>query len=118
MTAPAPSVDAYLAALPDDQRAALETLRAQLLAAAPGADEVIAYAIPGLRLGGRYLLGYGAATNHVSFYPGRAPIEAHREELAGFDTAKGTIRFTPDRPIPADVVASLVRFRVAEITSR
>jgi uncharacterized protein YdhG (YjbR/CyaY superfamily) len=110
----APSIDAYLDALPADQRRALERLREQCLAAAPGADEVIAYGIPGLRLGGRYLLGYGAAKRHCAFYPGAAPILANLAGLAGFELAKGTIRFQPDRPVPPEVVDRIVRARVAE----
>jgi uncharacterized protein YdhG (YjbR/CyaY superfamily) len=110
----AATVDAYLDGLPEDQRAALQLLREQCLAAAPGADEVIAYAIPGLRLRGRYLLGYAAAQRHLSFFAGKAPIQAHLDDLVGFDLDKGTIRFQPDRPIPAEVVQRLVRSRVEE----
>jgi uncharacterized protein YdhG (YjbR/CyaY superfamily) len=115
MMQPAASVDAYLDALTDaDQRAALRRLREQCVAAAPGATEVIAYGIPGLRLHGRYLLGYGAAKRHCAFYPGAAPITANLADLAGFDLDKGTIRFRPDRPIPAGLVERIVRARVAE----
>jgi uncharacterized protein YdhG (YjbR/CyaY superfamily) len=32
------------------------------------------------------------------------------------DLAKGTIRFTPDRPVPDDVIADLVRHRLREIS--
>jgi uncharacterized protein YdhG (YjbR/CyaY superfamily) len=113
MTAPA-TVEEYLAAVPDPQRRALETLRAQVVAAAPDAIEVIAYGIPGLRLHGRYLLGYGVASRHCAFYPGKAPIQAHLDELEGFEILKGTIHFQPDRPIPGDLVARLVRARVRE----
>lgn len=108
------SVDAYLDALPDVQRRALQLLRQQCLDAAPGALEVIAYGIPGLRLRGRYLLGYGAAKGHLSFYPGKAPIQAYLADLEGYELEKGTVRFTPDRPIPAALVDRLVRARVAE----
>ncbi len=114
MTQRAATVDEYLAALPDDQRAALQRLRGQCLAAAPGAEEVIAYAIPGLRLRGRYLVGYAAAKRHLSFFPCKAPIQANLEHLAGFDLDEGTVRFQADRPIPADVVERLVRSRVEE----
>jgi uncharacterized protein YdhG (YjbR/CyaY superfamily) len=114
MMPPAATVDEYLASLPEEPRAALQHLREQCLAAAPGADEVIAYAIQGLRLNGRYLLGYGAAKRHLSFFPGKAPIQANLERLEGFDLDKGTVRFRADRPIPAEVVDLLVRSRVAE----
>ena len=66
----AATIDAFLADLPEDQRAALEVLRKQILSAVPEAVEVIAYGIPGFRLRGRYLLGFGAAKKHCSLYRG------------------------------------------------
>ena len=111
---PAATIDEFLAPLPDDQRAALQRLREQIHAVVPEATETVAYGIPGFRLEGRYFLGFGAAKAHCSFYPGAAPIEALASELTGYRLRKGTIQFQPDRPIPADLVARLVRVRLAE----
>ena len=108
------SVDEYLKNLPEDQRAALERLRRTIRAAAPDAEECISYNVPGFRLEGRLLVSYGAARRHCSFYPGAHPIRVHRGELAGFSTAKGTVRFQPDRPLSAGLIRKLVRTRVAE----
>src|SRR5919109_4581349 len=108
-------VDAYLAGVPDEARAALEQLRATIRAAAPAATEGFSYGIPAFRLQGRPLVSYAALKNHCSFFPmSPSVIEAHREELEPYDTAKGTIRFTPDRPIPAALVRKLVEARVDE----
>jgi uncharacterized protein YdhG (YjbR/CyaY superfamily) len=41
-------------------------------------------------------------------------MEAHRDELVGYETAKGTIRFAPGEPLPADLVTKLVKARIAE----
>jgi uncharacterized protein YdhG (YjbR/CyaY superfamily) len=38
-----------------------------------------------------------------------------RDRLDGFDLSKGTIRFRPDRPLPDDVLADLIRARKNEI---
>ena len=109
-------IDASLAALPADQRAALQSLRATIAAAAPEAVEAISYAAPAFRYRGRPLVSYAAAKRHCSLFPmSPAVLEAHRPELDGFDTAKGTIRFTPDRPIPSEVVRAIVRDRIAEL---
>ena len=109
-------IDATLAALPPDQRSALQRLRETIATAAPDAVEAISYGAPAFRYRGRPLVSYAAAKAHCSLFPMSPPvIEAHRAELDGFDTAKGTIRFSPDRPIPAELVRTIVRERMAEI---
>lgn len=108
--------DAYLAALPDPQRAALETLRDQVAAAAPDAERGISYGAPAFRLHGRPLAGFSAATSHLSYLPfSPEVIRVHAERLAGWGTSKGAIRFTPEHPLPADLVVSLVHARRAEL---
>jgi len=107
--------DSYLAGLKEDQRDALETLRRQILAAAPGAEECISYSLPAFRLQGKVLVGYGARPNHCAFYPmSSATVPAFEKELAGFETSKGTIRFQPDHPLPAALVRRLVKARIEE----
>jgi uncharacterized protein YdhG (YjbR/CyaY superfamily) len=116
-TAPgrSPEIDAVLAALPEPERTALEALRRVIAAAAPEAVEAIGYGVPAFKYRGRPLVSFAAARNHCSFFvQSPAVMEAHRDELAGFDTAKGTVRFTPDGPIPDGLVTKLVRARVAE----
>ena len=108
------SIDEYLARLSEDKRAALEKLRKAIHAAAPGIEECIGYQMPAFRLDGRILVYFGAATHHCSFFPGAHPIEVHKDELAAYDTSKGTVRFPPDRPLPATLVKKLVQTRIAE----
>jgi uncharacterized protein YdhG (YjbR/CyaY superfamily) len=108
-------IDAFLAALPADVRDALEALRRTIAAAAPDAVEAIAYGVPAFRYRGRPLVSFGAGKGHCAFYvQSPAVMEAHRAELEGYDTGKGTIRFAPDRPLPAALVTTLVRARIAE----
>lgn len=108
------SPDDYLAALPDDKRSALEQLRRTIRAAAPRAEECISYSLPAFRQNGP-LVGYGATARHWAFYlMSGSTVEAHRDELAGYDTSKGTIRFAADRPLPDALVRKLVHARIAE----
>jgi uncharacterized protein YdhG (YjbR/CyaY superfamily) len=108
-------VDAFLAALPADTRAALENLRRAIRAATPGAEESINYGVPAFKYRGRPLVSFGAAKSHCSFYvQSPAVMEAHRDELSSYDTSKGTVRFTPDAPLPDALIAKLVRARTAE----
>ena len=110
MTAPK-DVDGYLAALPQRQRAALEKLRKTIRAAAPRAEEVISYGIPAFWYQGYGIVWYAAWKNHCSLYPISGSI---RRELKGYDTAKGTIRFAVDEPLPTALVKKLVKARIAE----
>lgn len=108
-------VDAVLAGLPDDQRTALQALRRTIAAAAPEATEGINYGVPAFKYRGRPLVSFAAAKAHCSFYvQSPAVMDAHREELAGYDTSKGTVRFAPSAPLPDDLVRKLVRARLAE----
>jgi uncharacterized protein YdhG (YjbR/CyaY superfamily) len=106
------TVEAYLAALPPEQRAALAHLRAVILSAAPGAVEGISYGIPTFKVGGKAVAHLGAAAKHCAFYPG-AVMDEFAVELAGFSTSKGTVRFQPSAPIPDDLVRRIVRFNIA-----
>jgi uncharacterized protein YdhG (YjbR/CyaY superfamily) len=108
------TIDEYLAALPDGQRAALENLRKIIEAAAPGAEECISYQLPAFRLNGM-LVGFGATANHCAFYlMSSSTVDAHKDDLKGYDTSKGTIRFQADKPLPAPLVRKLVKARIAE----
>ena len=109
-------IDAYLAGLPDDQRSALQALRESIAAAAPDAEEGFSYGAPAFRYRDRPLVCYSAAKAHLSFFP-MSPevIEAHQAELTEWSTSKGTIRFKPDHPLPAALVATLVEARMAEL---
>ena len=62
--------DDYLAAVTEDKRDALQKLRKAIKMAAPKAEECISYQLPAFRLNGKFLVAYGAATNHCAFYPG------------------------------------------------
>lgn len=108
-------VDAFLAVLPEDQRAALQALRRTIAAAAPGALEGINYGVPAFKYRGRPLVSFGAGKSHCSFYvQSPAVMNAHRGELAGYDTSKGTVRFPASGPLPEELVTKLVRARIAE----
>lgn len=114
------SVDDYLAALPDDRRAAVELLRKTVNAAAPDASETIAYQMPALRSHrGQFLVSYAAYKNHYSLFPASdAVVQALGEELRPYLVGKGTIRFPATRPIPTALVTKVVMVRLAENATR
>ena len=114
MTLKVKTIDAYLAALAPEKRAALDRLRKTIRAAVPRAEECICYGIPAFRLDGKFLVGLASAKDHCSFYPG-AVLTSLGEDLKEYDTSKGTIRFQPHTPLPSTLVRRLVKARIARI---
>jgi uncharacterized protein YdhG (YjbR/CyaY superfamily) len=108
-------VQAYLDGLEATKRSALERLRAQIMKAAPEAVEGMSYGLPAFKLHGRALVYYGAAKAHCAFYPGSAAVIAElATALKDYATSKGTIRFPAESPLPEELVARIVRLRIAE----
>jgi uncharacterized protein YdhG (YjbR/CyaY superfamily) len=111
---PPRDVDDYLSRLPSDVKKALEDLRQTIRKAAPKAIELISYQVPTFR-GNRMLVSFTAAKTHCSFFVMSPRVmEAHADDLEGYDTSKGTIRFQPDEPLPATLVKKLVKARLVE----
>jgi uncharacterized protein YdhG (YjbR/CyaY superfamily) len=109
------TIDEYLASVEPEQRAVLQKLRQTIHAAASTAEECISYGIPAFRLNGRSLVFFGAWANHCSFYPGNSTtLKNFRDDLKSFQVSKGTIRFSPDRPLPLALVEKLVKARISE----
>jgi uncharacterized protein YdhG (YjbR/CyaY superfamily) len=109
------TIDEYLAAAGPDQRRTLAKLRRTIHAVAPKVEECISYGIPAFRLNGRSLVFFGAWANHCSFYPGSSKtLKKFQSDLKGFQVTKGTVRFSPDKPLPPALVKKLVEARIAE----
>lgn len=107
-------VEKYLAALPTEQRDALEKLRKTILSVAKGAEEKISYGMPTVYYKGN-LVHYAAFKDHMSFFGASAFVtEELKDKLAGYKTSKGTIQFTVEKPLPATLVKSIVRARMKE----
>lgn len=112
-------IDAYLAALPADQREALQRLRAQTARLVPDAVETISYGIPTFKLHGRALLWFAGWKAHCSIYPlTDAFLEAHADELKGYQRTKGSLHFTPDAPVPDALLERLILARVEDLQDR
>ncbi len=112
------TVDEYMARVPPKFRTALQRLRKTIKGAAPDAEEVISYQMPAFRQDGM-LVYYAAFKDHCSFFVASAGLRRQLSaELKPFETGKGTLRFTPERPLPADLVTRIVKARVAENAAR
>jgi uncharacterized protein YdhG (YjbR/CyaY superfamily) len=108
------TVDAYLAGVSPDARAALEKIRKAIRAAAPEGTEGLAWGMPSIRQR-VWLVCYAAFKDHCSFFPmSVAVMRKHAAKLKGYRTTKGTIHFPFDKPLPAALVRSIVKARIEE----
>jgi uncharacterized protein YdhG (YjbR/CyaY superfamily) len=107
------TVDEYLAELPEKERVVLSNIRKTIKATAPKADEVIGYGMPGYKYHGM-LVYFAAFKNHLSFFPGSSALELLGEEVKKYQTSKGTLQFTVDKPIPATLIKKIVKHRMQQ----
>ena len=107
------TVDQYIAAFPADVKTRMQQIRKTIKAAAPKADELISYQMPGYKYFGM-LVYFAAFKNHIGFYPGAGGILEFYKKLSSFKSAKGSVQFPNDRPIPYDVISKIVKFRVKQ----
>jgi uncharacterized protein YdhG (YjbR/CyaY superfamily) len=109
-------VDEYLGAVPEPQRSTLEHVRATLAALLPEAEQGIAYGVPCFKVAGKGVAGFAFYKNHCTYFPMSGSITAElADDLTGFVTAKGSIRFPNDEPLSDTLVAKLVEARQREI---
>jgi uncharacterized protein YdhG (YjbR/CyaY superfamily) len=108
------TVDEYLNRVPEPARSTLNRVRATIRSVAPPeATEVISYGIPTFKYKGM-LASYAAFSDHCSLFPGAGPTIEFKNDLKNFQTSKGTIRFAPDKPLPAALVKKLLKSRIRE----
>lgn len=105
------TVAAYIDAAPPEVAERLRTLANVIRAAAPDAEERIAYGLPTWR-DGENLVHLGAFKHHIGLYPGPEAIEAFAAALDGLRTSKGAIQLPHVRPLPLELVEAIVRWRV------
>ena len=113
------AIENHLAGTTPEFREALQRLRDMIRSEAPDAVETISYQMPAFKLDGKLLACYAAFKKHCSYFPiGSTPVEPFQEEAAPFWTSKGTLQFTPDHPMPEELVRKVVRKRIEEIRSK
>lgn len=107
------TIDEYIAQFPPEIQEKLERIRSVIKVAAPEAEEKISYQMPTFFLKGN-LVHFAAHTKHIGFYPTPSGIEAFEKDLAVYKNAKGSVQFPIDQPMPLQLIAEIVKFRVEE----
>ena len=106
-------VDEYIADFPKEIRERLEQVRAAITEAVPEAVEVISYNMPAFTYNG-ILVWFGGHAKHIGFYPRVSAMAAFKKELSIYKSAKGSVQFPLDKPLPIALIKKMVKFRLAE----
>ncbi len=112
------AIDQYIRAYPKEVQPILQTMREIVKKAAPGAVEALSYGVPTFKLHGKNLVSFGAAKSHIGFYPTPSGVAAVQDELAAYKSAKGSIQFPLDQPLPVALIRKIVKFRVQELNQK
>lgn len=109
----AEEVDKFIGTFPEHTQKMLEIVRETIRKAAPEAEEHFSYMMPAYKFQGAlvYFSGY---KNHIGFYPGASGVANFKDDIAKYKTAKGSIQFPLDEPVPTDLISKIVQFRTAE----
>lgn len=112
------AVETYFASLNVDDRQILSRIRVLIKQEVPSATESIAYGMPAFKYKAKPLMYYAAFKDHYSIFPTSGPIAELDKQLKPYKTAKGTVQFTRQNPLPEDIIKQLLRVRVDQIDSR
>jgi len=111
------NIDEYIAGFPCDVQKILKQIRTTIKKSAPDAEEAIKYGIPTFVLN-ENLVHFAAFKNHIGFYPTPSSIEAFKDELSQYESAKGSVQFPIDEQMPLSLIGKIVKFRVKEARAR
>jgi uncharacterized protein YdhG (YjbR/CyaY superfamily) len=108
------TIDEYIAGFPEDVQTILNQVRFTIRRVTPDAIESIGYGMPAYKLNGRPLVYFAGYKGHIGFYATPAGHSAFSEELSKYKQGKGSVQFPLDQPMPYELIAQIVAFRVAE----
>ena len=111
----AEEIDQYLDALEEPKRTALARLRQTILDILPEAEQGISYGVPAFKVAGRTIAGFAAFKNHLSYLPHSGSVFPQlTDELRGYSTSSGALRFGIDQPLPVPLVEKLIAVRLQQ----
>ncbi len=114
---PPKSIDEYIAGFSQDVQGILQKIRSTITSAAPDAEEAVKYGIPTFVLNGN-LVHFGGFQKHIGFYPTPSGIKAFKDELSVYESAKGSVQFPLDKPMPYSLIRKIVAFRAKEVREK
>lgn len=110
----ASSVDEYIAEFSGEIRERLKLMRKIVHENAPEAVESISYGMPAYKLNKKPLVYFGGFRSHIGFYATPSGHTKFKKDLSLYQQGKGSVQFPYDKPLPVELIAEMVRFRVTE----
>ncbi len=107
------NIEKYIQAAPVEARKKLRQMHACITQAAPGAKESLKWGMPAYSYE-RILVTFAVFRHHIGFYPTPSAVKAFAKSISKFKTAKGSIQFPLDQPLPLSLISKITTFRVRE----
>lgn len=114
MPTKAKNIDEYVKDFPTGTKKMLQQIRSTIKKTAPGSEEVISYSMPAFRLNKRILVYFAGWKDHVSVYPVPKANQTLQKEISRYQTGRGTLQFTLDKPLPVKFISKIVKLRMKE----
>ena len=108
------SIDEYIDGFPDETQKALREICAAIKALVPDAEEYISYKMPAFKVNGEYFIHFSAWKNHIGMYPIPAGNDAFQKQIEPYRSAKSSLNFPLDKPMPMKLIEKFIKFRIAE----
>ncbi|WP_269225473.1 iron chaperone [Flavobacterium eburneipallidum] len=107
------NIDEYISIQTPEVQILLEQMRQTIQKAAPEAEEVISYKMPAFKYHGM-LVYFAAYKKHIGFYATPTGHSEFEKELSVYKQGKGSVQFPLSQPLPLDLIARIVKFRIDE----
>jgi uncharacterized protein YdhG (YjbR/CyaY superfamily) len=108
------SINEYVSTLPENAQKAMSEIIAAIKDVVPDAEEHISYNMPAFKVNGEYFVHFSAWKNHIGMYPIPAGNEAFQKQIEPYRSAKSSLNFPLDKPMPIKLIEKVIKFRIAE----
>ncbi len=112
------TMDEYIATFPKEVRSILKKLRQTIRETAPEAVETISYQMPTFKQNGEFLVSFAAWEKHIGLYPIPAGTKTFQKEMSPYRSARSTVRFPMEKPLPLPLIRKIVKYRLKENSER
>jgi uncharacterized protein YdhG (YjbR/CyaY superfamily) len=112
------NINEYISSFSTEIQTLLELVRETIQTTAPTASEAIKYDMPAFIQNGKNLVYFAAFKNHIGFYPVPTGNKDWDDLLSPYKTGKGSIQFPYNKPIPLDLIAKVVQFRLKAVSGK